>query len=146
VKRLNNRGFTLLEMLIALSLFMIIAASMVPLLKIMHENAETSRRISDMEWEVFCSQSKKEIRMSTKVNVLNNKLVLENSFGTVIYEMYGDKLRRRVNFSGHEVILQNVNGVAFEKLKSTLTISAEDLDGNVRKVSVTPFLSWAATP
>lgn len=108
----NNEGYTLLEMLIALSIYLFIATFLVkamPLLK----HYLFSDHDRQMEWEVFLNQAKMEIRSSETLWIEKGKVYLLNDGRTIQYEQYGTMIRRRVNGEGHEPLLLNVKDVAF---------------------------------
>jgi competence protein ComGF len=83
-----------------------------------------------MEWEVFTSQIKKEIRMSTSITVLNQTLLLQKDGQTIFYEKYGTNLRRRVDYKGHEILLQNVGTFQFEKIGNGIRVKLVDKYGH----------------
>jgi competence protein ComGF len=122
----NENGFTLVEALISFSIFCTIALFLPLTFRILSNEKPIEMRIQRLEWEVFVSQIKKEIRMSNKVTVLNQSLVLEKSGQMIIYERYGSNLRRRVDNKGHEILLQKVSTYRFEKLLNGLRISLTD--------------------
>lgn len=128
-KYLNESGFTLLEMLFAFSIFLIIV-SLLPLsYRIILEDKMIESRIQRLEWEVFISQIKKEVRTSSKVTVFNQVLVLEKDGQTIIYERYGTNIRRRVDSKGHEILLQNVSSFKFEKMINGVCLYVTDKYG-----------------
>jgi competence protein ComGF len=139
---LNERAFTLVEMLFAFSIFTIIIFFISPLFEIMLQNSELEKRQQTMEWDVFCSQIKKEIRMSSKAQLVGTSLVLTEDAGTIVYEKYGNVLRRRVNYTGHEVLLQNVSEVNFSLMPNTVRVAVKDLNRRDYIVNVYSFLDW----
>ena len=125
----NSKGFTLVEMLLAFSTFLIIVSFIPISITMIAQNGRVDERLQRMEWEVFISQIKKEIRMSEQVQVDNNRLHLRSNGQLIMYEIYGSKsIRRRVDLKGHEIILQNVKTVTFEKLIQGVKISVLDLN------------------
>ncbi|WP_428909099.1 competence type IV pilus minor pilin ComGF [Niallia sp. Krafla_26] len=131
----SNKGFTLVEMLVAFSIFLIIA-SFIPLsIKMMIQNEIVDERLQRMEWEVFISQVKKEVRMSDTITINHNRLLLNSNGKNIIYEQYGPSIRRRVDLKGHEIYLQNIKSVTFEKLNQGVKISVQDIyDQNESKI------------
>ncbi|MBE4907948.1 prepilin-type N-terminal cleavage/methylation domain-containing protein [Bacillus luteolus] len=128
----NERGFTFLEMLVSLSILMLILTFVVGLLAIIKE--PKSGGINKLEWEVFIQQAKQEIYQSTHVTKNITTLRFSKNNGeTVTYETYGTSIRRRVNGAGHEILLQNVNGVKYEMLINGVVIEAIDKHNNVFK-------------
>ena len=141
----NEWAFTLVEMMFAFSLFWIIVFFISPLLHLILNHHELPERIQDLQWQVFCSQVKKEIRMSTKVQVLNGSLILTEDAGTAIFEKYENSLRRRVNETGHEILLQNVSNASFELLGNAVKITIKDLNQKVYTVVAYSFLDWGGS-
>jgi competence protein ComGF len=142
VKYPNEKAFTLLEVLFAFSIFMTIVFFMVPVLQIVLDNKDSNGRIQEMEWDVFCSQVKKEIRISSKVEVVSGRLVLTNNSESINYEKYGSNLRRRVNSSGHETLLQNVSSVTFTRINNSVKIIVKDVWGKEYNVVVHSYIQW----
>ncbi|WP_419956434.1 competence type IV pilus minor pilin ComGF [Neobacillus niacini] len=142
VKYLNEKAFTLLEVLFAFSIFMIIAFFMLPVLHIILDNNDSTGRLQNMEWDVFCSQIKKEIRISSKADVVSGRLVLTNNNETINYEKYGSNIRRRVNSLGHETLLQNVSSVTFIRINNSVKIIVLDVWGKEYIVVVYPYIQW----
>ncbi len=119
---------------------------MTPLFQIILNNKDTEASLQAMEWDVFSSQIKKEIRLSSRAEVISNRLILTKEAETIQYEKYGTNLRRRVNSTGHEILLQNVSQYSFTLINNAVKIDVTDLRG--RKYSVTAFLmgNWLNVP
>ncbi|MCM3571856.1 ComGF family competence protein [Mesobacillus subterraneus] len=135
----SERGFTMAEMLLSVMLFLMIA-SMLPLgMKIIldHRVAETLER--KMEWEVFSSQVKREIRSAQQMTVQSDKLFMKIDEQTIVYEKYNSSMRRRVNFQGHEILVQNLSSFSFGKIADGVEIKARDLKGRDYQVRVHQF-------
>ena len=126
MKRFNNKGFTLVEMIFAFSIFLIIASFIPISISMLYQNGLVDERLQKMEWEVFIAQVKKEIRVSDHVNVDGNKLYLKKNGQTILYQQYNSNIRRRVNLKGHEIMLQNIKSVQFEKVVQGVKISVQD--------------------
>lgn len=140
---LNEKGFSLAEMLIALGAFFIIAYLLVPSVSVLGSNKSLeAHMLQEMEWDVFFTQAKKEVRMCSSVEVLSGKLVMINGKDTIIYEKYGNLLRRRVNLTGHEVLIQNISTAVFTREGQAITILLKDLNGKVYKGSIHSFVNW----
>ncbi|MCM2531676.1 prepilin-type N-terminal cleavage/methylation domain-containing protein [Neobacillus pocheonensis] len=140
----NEQAFTLIEVLFAFSIFTIIAFFITPTLQIMLNSKGDQPRIQEMEWEVFCGQIKKEIRMSTHAEVVAGRLVLTDAPDTVIYEKYGNNLRRRVNYTGNETLLQNVSEYTFTIMNNSVKVTVKDIWGKEYAVSVYSLINWNA--
>lgn len=126
MKLFNSKGFTVVEMLCAFSIFLLIVSFFPVCLRLVSQEGSVEERLQKMEWEVFIGQAKKEIRMSDKVSVDRNILTLAKNGQSIIYERYGSKIRRRVNLMGHEVTLQNIKTVTFKEVVNGVQISVVD--------------------
>lgn len=141
----NDRAFTLVEMLFAFWVFTIIVFFLSPLLSVLVQHNTPAKRLQAMEWDVFSSQIKKEIRMSTKAQVVNNRLILTEDTGSITIEKYENILRRRVNNTGHEVYLQNIAEVNFTLLPNTVRIAIKDLNQKEYTINIPSFLNWSSS-
>ncbi|MFP5109232.1 competence type IV pilus minor pilin ComGF [Neobacillus sp. C211] len=143
---LNEKAFTLIEVLIAFSIFTTIIFFMTPVFQIILTNKDTEASLQAMEWEVFSSQIKKEIRLSTRAEVISGRLVLTKDTETIQYEKYGTNLRRRVNSTGHEIILQNVSQYSFTILNNAVKTIVTDLWGKEYSVTAFPLVNSGPVP
>jgi competence protein ComGF len=146
VGTLNEKAFTLIEALIALSIFTTIIFFMTPVFQIILTNKDTEASLQAMEWEVFSSQIKKEIRLSNRAEVVSGRLILTKDTETIQYEKYGTNLRRRVNSTGHEIILQNVSQYSFTILNNSVKTVVTDLSGREYSVTAFPIVNWVPVP
>jgi competence protein ComGF len=140
----NEKAFTLLEVLFALTIFSTIVFFIAPLLQVIADTKDTNGRLQEMEWEVFCSQVKKEIHISSKVEVISGRLMLTNNNETINYEKYGSNIRRRVNSTGHETLLQNVAAVTFTRIGNSVEIIVVDVWGKEYSVVVHSYIRWVS--
>ncbi|WP_284036030.1 competence type IV pilus minor pilin ComGF [Neobacillus sp. 114] len=138
----NEKGFTLIEVMFSLVILSIIVFYMTPLFQLILDNKENQSILQAMEWEVFCSQIKKEIRWSTKAEVVSNRLILTKDGETIYYEIYGNNLRRRVNSTGHEIILQNVSWHSFALVNNAVKVTVKDLKGIEYSVTAYSLIDW----
>lgn len=136
VKVLNSRGFTLAEVLLSFSIFCLIVSFLPVIVPILIHQHPIEMRIQRLEWEIFISQIKKEIRMSQNISVSSQRLQLERDGQLIIYEKYGANLRRRVDNKGHEILLQQVHSFQFERLLNGVSVSVTDLYGNQYREAV----------
>jgi competence protein ComGF len=146
VEILNSRGFTLLEMLFSFSIFCIIVSFLPLLMRIMINDQPFEMRNQRMEWEVFISQMKKEVRLSNKLTVNTSQtLLLEKNGKTVIYEKYGTNIRRRVDYKGNEFLLQNVSFFQFERIVNGVRVKVTDIYGREYLEEVRIFIREGVT-
>ncbi|MEK5106497.1 competence type IV pilus minor pilin ComGF [Cytobacillus sp. FSL K6-0129] len=123
MKSIKRNGFTLIEALITLACFLIIMSFMPLVFKVISVNENIDERKQKIEWLVFIQQLKKEVRVAEKISLDNRGvliLLIDNQ--SISYEKYGDKLRRRVNGAGHEVVLQKLQSVQFEVKEDNMVL------------------------
>lgn len=99
-----------------------------------------------LEWEVFSSQLKREVRSYMKVEVLSGRLFLTKDAETIQYERYGTNVRRRVNSTGNEIVLQNVSDVVFVLLNNAVKVTVKDTWGKQYSIVIYSFISWNSSP
>lgn len=145
-RRWNERGFTLSEMLFGFSIFTLIVFFLSPLLQMSEKEFMKKRHLQEMEWDVFVSQIKFEIHSSVNATVSSNTLYITSPYETVSYEKYGSTLRRRVNETGHEILLQNVEKVDFITLQNGIRVTVIDSTNTVHTASAYSFLDWNHSP
>ncbi|WP_307473253.1 competence type IV pilus minor pilin ComGF [Cytobacillus purgationiresistens] len=133
---MNDRGFTLLEMIFAFSVFFIIV-SFLPLgLKFIFQNQVFDSRMQHFEWQVFTNQLKKEMRMSDGFEVAVNRLTLLKDGSSISYEPYGSNIRRQVNLQGHEIVLQQVDIIQYERLSTGVKMTVQDRFKQIHQVEM----------
>jgi competence protein ComGF len=108
--------------------------------KILLQEQHLENRIQRMEWEVFSAQVKKEIRISKKMTISNQLVLLEKDGQIISYEKYGTNIRRRVDYKGHEILLQKVQSFRFEKLKNGVRVYVVDLYGYEYEESIYSYI------
>lgn len=130
----------MLEMLISFTIFLVIVAFIPLLFRTILDQQSIDKRLQRMEWEVFHSQLKKELRMSDGISI-NSKLTLERDGQSIIYEKYGQNIRRRVDLKGHEVVLQKVERVSYTSIRNGVRIDVKDVFGNDHTATIRSFLN-----
>jgi competence protein ComGF len=138
---IGNKGFTLTEALLALSAFCIIATLTPVAYQLLQRVDHSNVRLQEMQWEVFSSQIKKEIRMSQRIEPQTNRLLLKKDTDTILYELSGTNVRRRLNYTGNETLLQNIKSIRFEGIKNGTLINAQDIWNNTYSVSVRAYIN-----
>lgn len=140
-KKSNSKGFTMVEMLFAFSIFCLVASLLPLFFNIIFHSQSIDARVQKMEWELFISQLKKEVQASDNVEVVNGELVLVNGGEIATYQKYREAIRKQVNGLGHEIVLQNVKSVRYEKTRTRLEINVENLFGKTNKANIYPFIT-----
>ncbi|MGE7683433.1 competence type IV pilus minor pilin ComGF [Peribacillus simplex] len=135
----KNDGFTMIEMLFSLMILMTTSLFVLQLFSIINTQMGSVDKLHPKEWEVFTMQMKQEVRSSKVQDVMGNKLYLLSGEQLSSFEQYEDKVRRRVNGMGHEVILQNISEFRVEKDGSVIVINITDKAGTTFSRRFHPF-------
>jgi competence protein ComGF len=126
----RNQGFTLIEMLVVLLIVLTITSLFPLLFSLLLQWIEKPSSLHPFEWEVATSQLSMEVREAEEMAIQKEVIELTHTNQDVIsYELFNNTLRRRVNGTGHEVILQHIDSVEFSYIKGGVLISVADLDG-----------------
>ncbi|KMY50785.1 competence type IV pilus minor pilin ComGF [Peribacillus loiseleuriae] len=141
VTQLNNRGFTLIEMLLSLSIFILIAGMIVQLYVVVGKELHQDKSLNQMEWEIFLQQVKEELWLSSSQTILNDNIYMVVGEDIVSIEKYNQILRRRVNRTGHQIMLQNVSSFHCRLEGYKIVISVKDLAGNTFTRVLRPFVT-----
>ncbi|TDL93102.1 hypothetical protein E2R55_08890 [Vibrio vulnificus] len=135
----KNDGFTMIELLFSLLILMTTSLFVLQLFSIIHTQMRSVDKLHPKEWEVFTMQMKQEVRSSKAQDVMGNKLYLLSGEQLSSLEQYEDKVRRRVNGMGHEVILQNISEFRVDKDGSVIVINITDKAGTTFSRRFHPF-------
>ncbi|WP_199880628.1 competence type IV pilus minor pilin ComGF [Bacillus massiliglaciei] len=139
--RPNEKGFTLVEMLSSLVIFMVITMCLLQLFIIINKQTVSGDGLNEKEWEIFCTQLKHEIHLSSEQKAAGSKLVLMNAGNLITIEQYQDKIRRQVNGTGHEVFLQEIAAFHVEEEGKGLAVSVKDKGGHLYERKIYPVLT-----
>ena len=137
----NEKGFTLVEMLVTFSILLVILSFISPFFGVVFR--ENNEQFNKLEWQILIQQMKMEVREASKITVSkNNSVSFINASGeSVSFEKYNDKIRRRVNGKGHEVLLQQITGVIFESKRNGFFISVVTVDGKTHQAIISAFIT-----
>ncbi|MGG0460652.1 competence type IV pilus minor pilin ComGF [Priestia aryabhattai] len=140
----SEKGFTLVEMLVSFTLFLLIVSFFSIIIPLAKQTYNPDFSMNEMEWEIFVNQLAMEYREAKEVRIHATTLTLKMENNQVItYERYEDKIRRRVDESGHEVVLQHIKNIMYEQQKERLLIRSTDGVNKVREETITTFLMLA---
>lgn len=124
-------------MLFSLSVFTLIVSSLFPLLLFFYQSVEGYRELNDLEWEFFSEQAMLELKSAVDPAVTGETLSFKNSLGqSVTYQRYQNYIRRQINKSGNEMVLQKVQHVQFEVKDNHMVIVVKSLNGTLRSLTV----------
>ncbi len=103
----TKNGFTLIETIIALLIFVVLASFSPLFIKVIRPPAEPAVRLEELQ--LFFTEIGKEIRSASSIRVANRQLLITNSDGeTATYSQYGQIIRKQVKGLGHETWLQSI--------------------------------------
>nr|WP_289036704.1 ComGF family competence protein [uncultured Allobacillus sp.] len=115
--------------LIALTILMVLSSLVLPLL-VTVQKIESPSYKKEYEWRQFHFYLKKEFNEAQFVTIEENAIQFHLPNNITRYELYFDMIRRRVNESGHEVILTDVVDLSVRKISNhSFSISGEREDG-----------------
>lgn len=133
----KSEGFTLIEVLISFSVVLLLTTFFPILLKSLSALTEEKSGIHPLELEVFIHQAKVEIRNAKNVTTNGLMLTIMNDNGQrITYENYQGNIRRRVNGTGHEIMLQNIKQVRFQQVKNGAIFFLEGNNQDLYEVHV----------
>jgi len=134
--RLNSKGFTLIEVLLSLQILLITLMFLPSLVQLL----QPETNYSDYETDQFIRFLEREIQTGEIIAVENQQLLLLNhqqQFVTI--EQYQSVIRRRVNQTGHEILLQHVAqfDITYENERINVTLIKKN--GDEIATSIVPF-------
>ncbi|AZB43600.1 hypothetical protein CEF21_15510 [Bacillus sp. FJAT-42376] len=126
-----------MNMLLSLGIFSLIVSSLLPLLLFFYKSIEGYSDISHLEWEFFSEQAVNELKAAENPAVTGETLSFRNGLGqTVTYQRYNTYVRRQINHTGNEIILQKVQKAEMKASNGLITIRVISKSGKSRSVSV----------
>lgn len=138
----QNKGFTLIEVLITFSIFLIIASMFPQFVKLISYEAKS---LHHLETSIFFQQLSNDIQKSAKICVENNILYLHQANNELVtYGYFQKRIRRQVNNKGQEMVLQNVSDVTFSTWVNGIDISVKDLYNQNHQKRITHLISLEA--
>lgn len=142
----NNDGFTLLEVLVSFSVVLILTAFFPLLIKNLTFLTEKEGGIHPLELEVFIQQATREVRNAKRVSVDGKAMVIINHADQrVTYEFYQKNVRRRVNGTGHELLLHGVESISYVQVRNGVIFTVKGRDERIHEFKVGAIrTSWSA--
>lgn len=124
----KNQGFTLYETIFSL-FFISVVIFLFPFIlsyfKLSHHD-----KLQVKEVELFFMQIAREIHGAKSVFIDNDDLiVILHNGDKASYEHYNNLIRRRLNRTGHEIFLQNINTVNYEIDDTLVSIQIKGKNG-----------------
>jgi competence protein ComGF len=126
----NQAGYTLLHALFTLGVFLLIATCMPPIITgitLIESKLDPSK---EYEWNLFSHQFRLELRGAKNIKVTDSSITFMKNGEEILYEKYGDYVRRRVDRRGHEIVLGPLDALDLNTAKSGIEIHASFEDVN----------------
>ena len=125
----DDKGFTLLELLFSLMLFLTVTILTLQIAMAVQKHSIPDNGMDYMEWELFLTDLQWEIRNAVSHETRSNKLYIIQNDRVVSFEQNGSNIRRRVDQTGHEVMLQRVHTFRIEKEEHAIVMAVTDALG-----------------
>ncbi|PLT29180.1 competence type IV pilus minor pilin ComGF [Peribacillus deserti] len=136
--RKNEKGFTLIEMLLSLVILSTISSLILTGVVFLKKDLEV-KSIDKLEWEIFLHQVNRDVRTSNTQIASGSTLTLFVKERAITIEKYQDKIRRRVDGSGHEILLQNVGAFNVKQGEQGLNLEVKDKYGGQVQAFLVPI-------
>ncbi|QHA92543.1 competence type IV pilus minor pilin ComGF [Bacillus sp. N1-1] len=109
----NEKGITLLELMLTLTILLAIVWVLPLLMSAAIQNSGAD--FQQEEARLFFHLFSKEVREATQIVRSKESIELTKKDGAIVkYERYGSSIRRRVNNTGHEIVLQEIREFTVE--------------------------------
>lgn len=129
-KKVRERGFTLIECMLSLFILMVVVSLLLMLFKVSAFDRDIHYLFRNQA-HLFFEQIEGEIHSASTIQAAGTTLLLNHSNGDVaVYELLNSNLRRRLNWTGHEVLLGDVKNVQYRLADQQLEIRVHSLQGD----------------
>lgn len=143
VKKLQNeKGFTLLETLFSLVLFLMIISISTSSIKSFVQRNYSYESVNRLELDNFIKEVQKEANKSISFTVHSDLLLFEEfNQVTISYRKYATIIRRQRLGLGHEIVLQNIRDIKFEQISERqILVKVIDLNGGIYEKTIRIFI------
>lgn len=135
----GQRGFTLLNVLVSLMVYMFVAGTMASIFHLFLSPERNGADIHPREWTITAEQILKECRNSLDIRAAGDhqSLAMTNRQGDIVrYEQYQTVIRKRVDRKGHVPLLQHVKQMRFVIEDHLLILEVTSLSGKSYRTSI----------
>jgi competence protein ComGF len=132
----NQDGFTLVESILTMMAAAMILSFYPLIIQAFKQMDHAFMPEVNYEWNLFLIEMRQEIMNSTGCTAGGTHLTLTVNGESVTYEQYANSVRRRVENSGHEVVLQKVETVSFIPDPTGFNVLVTFQDGRDRAAHV----------
>ncbi|PET68874.1 hypothetical protein CN514_09420 [Bacillus sp. AFS001701] len=138
----NEKGFTLLETLFSLVLFLMIISISTSSIKSFVQRNYSYESVNRLELDNFIKEVQKEANKSISFTVHSDLLLFEEfNQVTISYRKYATIIRRQRLGLGHEIVLQNIRDIKFEQISERqILVKVIDLNGGIYEKTIRIFI------
>ena len=138
----NEKGFTLLETLFSLVLFLMIISISTSSIKSFVQRNYSYKSVNKLELDNFIKEVQKEANKSISFTVHSDLLLFEEfNQVTISYRKYATIIRRQRLGLGHEIVLQNIRDIKFEQISERqILVKVIDLNGGIYEKTIRIFI------
>ncbi|MFF2875303.1 competence type IV pilus minor pilin ComGF [Gottfriedia sp. NPDC057991] len=138
----NEKGFTLLETLFSLVLFLMIISISTSSLKSFVKRNYSFESVNRLELDNFIKEVQKEANKSIRFTVHPDLLLFEEfNQVTISYRKYATIIRRQRLGLGHEIVLQNIKDIKFAQISERqILVKVIDLNGGIYEKTIRIFI------
>ncbi|UPM55686.1 competence type IV pilus minor pilin ComGF [Gottfriedia acidiceleris] len=142
-KLLNEKGFTLLETLFSLVLFLMIISISTSSIKSFVKRNYSYESVNRLELDNFIKEVQKEANKSISFTVHSDLLLFEEfNQVTISYRKYATIIRRQRLGLGHEIVLQNIRDIKFKLISERqILVKVIDLNGVIYEKTIRMFIN-----
>ncbi|PFH84821.1 competence type IV pilus minor pilin ComGF [Bacillus sp. AFS088145] len=139
----NEKGFTLLETLFSLVLFLMIISISTSSIKSFVKRNYSYESVNRLEFDNFIKEVQKEANKSISFTVHSDLLLFEEfNQVTISYRKYATIIRRQRLGLGHEIVLQNIRDIKFEQISERqILVKVIDLNGGIYEKTIRMFIN-----
>ncbi|XRG76821.1 competence type IV pilus minor pilin ComGF [Rossellomorea sp. GAMAL-10_SWC] len=139
----NEKGFTLLETLFSLVLFLMIISISTSSIKSFVKRNYNYESVNRLELDNFIKEVQKEANKSIGFTVHSDLLLFEEfNQVTISYQKYATIIRRQRLGLGHEIVLQNIRDIKFEQISERqILVKVIDLNGGIYEKTIRMFIN-----
>ena len=127
-------------MLFSLLIFMVMVGVILQMILTISTTKIKSHSINPMEWELFITNLRTECKTSVSTVAGNSQVHLSINGKQVLIEKYKSMLRRRVNGSGHEILLHGVKAFEVVQQETGIYLEITDQSDRVHTAYIYAFL------
>ncbi|SFP22505.1 competence type IV pilus minor pilin ComGF [Salibacterium halotolerans] len=121
----NQRGMTLMELLLSLTILFVCTAVLVQVLPLWEKREATSKQ----EIQLFFQQLKEDMNYAFDLETKQNALILKEYRNERKYSLSRGRIIRTTNETGYEIVLQDVRGFSAARTPYGADVSVMDKQG-----------------